>query len=99
MMKTISPEEVLKMLDEGKEINIIDVRQPDEVATGKISIAQNIPLGLLEFRMNELDKNLEYIMVCHSGGRSAQAAMFLEDQGYKAVNMNGGMLAWEGPIE
>jgi len=98
-MKTISPEEVLKMLDEGKEINIIDVRQPDEVATGKISIAQNIPLGLLEFRMNELDKNLEYIMVCHSGGRSAQAAMFLEDQGYKAVNMNGGMLAWEGPIE
>ncbi|WP_102691043.1 rhodanese-like domain-containing protein [Rummeliibacillus pycnus] len=98
-MKTISPHEVLKMMDEGEEINIIDVRQPEEVTTGKITIAQNIPLGLLEFRMNELDKNLEYIMVCHSGGRSAQATMFLEDQGYKAVNMNGGMLAWEGPIE
>ncbi|WP_397540218.1 rhodanese-like domain-containing protein [Rummeliibacillus pycnus] len=98
-MKTISPEEVLKMIDEGKEINIIDVRQPEEVATGKISIAQNIPLGLLEFRMNELDKDLEYIMVCRSGGRSAQATMFLEEQGYQAVNMNGGMLAWEGLIE
>ncbi len=99
MIKTISPEEVLKMIDEGKEINIIDVRQPEEVATGKISIAQNIPLGLLEFRMNELDKDLEYIMVCRSGGRSAQATMFLEEQGYQAVNMNGGMLAWEGLIE
>ncbi|HWI47364.1 MAG TPA: rhodanese-like domain-containing protein [Rummeliibacillus sp.] len=98
-MKNISPEEVLNMIDEGKEINIIDVRQPEEVAAGKISIAQNIPLGLLEFRMNELDKNLEYIMVCHAGGRSAQATMFLEDQGYKVVNMDGGMLAWEGPVE
>ncbi|MFJ8262466.1 rhodanese-like domain-containing protein [Rummeliibacillus sp. NPDC094406] len=98
-MKNISPEEVLNMIDEGKEINIIDVRQPEEVAAGKISIAQNIPLGLLEFRMNELDKNLEYIMVCHAGVRSAQATMFLEDQGYKVVNMDGGMLAWDGPIE
>ncbi|MGG0656323.1 rhodanese-like domain-containing protein [Rummeliibacillus pycnus] len=98
-MKTITPKEVLNLIDEGKEINVIDVRQPEEVAEGKISIAQNIPLGLLEFRMNELDKNLEYIMVCRSGGRSSQATMFLEDQGYKVVNMDGGMLAWEGPIE
>lgn len=94
-MKTISPKEVLNMIDEGQEINIIDVREPEEVATGKISFAQTIPLGTLEFHVDELDKNLEYIIVCRSGRRSAQATSFLEENGYKATNMEGGMLAWE----
>ena len=58
-----------------------------------------MPLGLVEFRMHELDKSKEYIMVCHSGGRSGQATMFLESQGYNVINMNGGMLAWEGEVE
>ncbi|MGM9967833.1 rhodanese-like domain-containing protein [uncultured Rummeliibacillus sp.] len=98
-MKTITPEEVLKKIDEGQEINIIDVREPEETATGKISIAQTIPLGTLDFHLDELDKNLEYIMVCRSGRRSAQATSFLEENGYNATNMEGGMLAWEGPIE
>ena len=98
-MKTITPEEVLKKIDEGQEINIIDVREPEETATGKTSIAQTIPLGTLDFHLDELDKNLEYIMVCRSGRRSAQATSFLEENGYNATNMEGGMLAWEGPIE
>lgn len=98
-MKTITPDEVLKKIDEGQEINIIDVREPEETATGKISIAQTIPLGTLDFHLDELDKNLEYIMVCRSGRRSAQATSFLEENGYNATNMEGGMLAWEGPIE
>lgn len=98
-MKTITAEEVIKKIDEGQEINIIDVREPEETATGKISIAQTIPLGTLDFHLDELDKNLEYIMVCRSGRRSAQATSFLEENGYNATNMEGGMLAWEGPIE
>ena len=49
--------------------------------------------------MHELDKSKEYIMVCRSGGRSGQATMFLESQGYNVINMNGGMLAWEGEVE
>lgn len=98
-MKTITAEEVLKKIDEGQEINIIDVREPEETAAGKINIAQTIPLGILEFHLDELDKNLEYIIVCRSGRRSAQATSFLEENGYDATNMEGGMLAWEGPIE
>ncbi|MBO2536053.1 rhodanese-like domain-containing protein [Rummeliibacillus suwonensis] len=98
-MKIITPEEVLKKIDEGQELHLIDVREPEEIATGKIGIAQTIPLGTLEFHLDELDKNLEYIMVCRSGRRSAQATSFLEENGYKAANMEGGMLAWEGPVE
>ncbi|HEO8418896.1 rhodanese-like domain-containing protein [Niallia sp. FSL W8-0635] len=95
-MKQLTAKEVEKLLREGKVLNIIDVREVDEVATGKIPGAIHIPLGLVEFRMHELDKSKEYIMVCRSGGRSGQASRFLEDHGFKVINMTGGMLAWEG---
>jgi rhodanese-related sulfurtransferase len=95
-MREITPKEVEAIVNEGKPANIIDVRETDEVAQGKIHGAVNIPLSLVEFRMNELDKSKEYIMVCRSGGRSGRACQFLESQGYNVINMNGGMLAWEG---
>lgn len=95
-MKEISPRELEQLLAEGKALNLIDVRETDEVAQGKIPGAVNIPLGLIEFRMNELDKEKEYVMVCRSGGRSGRACQFLDSYGFKTVNMAGGMLAWEG---
>ncbi|KAF6510314.1 Rhodanese-like domain protein [Geobacillus stearothermophilus] len=99
MMKTITPKEVEERLRAGESLHIIDVREPEEVAAGKIPGAVNIPLGLIEFRMHELDKNEEYILVCRSGGRSGRAAEFLDSRGYRVINMTGGMLAWEGPVE
>jgi rhodanese-related sulfurtransferase len=98
-MREITPKEVELIVNEGTPANIIDVRETDEVAEGKIPGAVNIPLGLVEFRMNELDKSKEYIMVCRSGGRSGRACQFLESQGYNVINMTGGMLAWEGKTE
>jgi len=98
-MKTITPDEVAILLKKGEALDIIDVRETTEVATGKISGAVNIPLGLLEFRKQDLDKTKEYIIVCHSGGRSGQAAQFLIEQGFQIKNMEGGMLAWQGKLE
>lgn len=98
-MNLISAQELELLLQEKKDVNIIDVRETAEVAGGKIPGAVNIPLGLLEFRMNELDKKKEYTIVCLSGGRSFQAAQFLEYQGYNVTNMTGGMMAWTGEIE
>ncbi|MGJ3220993.1 rhodanese-like domain-containing protein [Geobacillus thermoleovorans] len=98
-MKTITPKEVEERLRAGESLHIIDVREPEEVAAGKIPGAVNIPLGLIEFRMHELDKNEEYILVCRSGGRSGRAAEVLDSYGYQVINMTGGMLAWEGPVE
>lgn len=48
--------------------------------------------------MHELDKKKEYIIVCRSGGRSGRAVQFLESYGFRAINMVGGMLAWEGKV-
>lgn len=98
-MKQIYPNEVKALLIEKSPINIIDVREAEEVQAGKIPNAMHIPLGLVEFKMQDLDKSKEYIMVCRSGGRSSKAAMLLEDHGFKVVNMTGGMLEWDGPTE
>jgi rhodanese-related sulfurtransferase len=98
-VKEMTAKEVEALLNEGKKLAIIDVREVDEVVEGKIPGAVNIPLGLVEFRMHELDKSKEYTMVCRSSGRSGKAAIFLESHGFKVMNMTGGMLAWDGKVE
>jgi len=98
-MKEISAKEVQQALEQGQAINLIDVREVDEVEAGHIPGIIHIPLGLLEFRMHELNKNESYIMVCRSGGRSGSAAQFLESQGFNVSNMVGGMLAWNGEVK
>lgn len=98
-MKTILPEEVQAKLQAGEAINLIDVREVAEVEAGHIPGITHIPLGLLEFRMHELDKKEAYIMVCRSGGRSGQATAFLQSQGFDVTNMAGGMLEWTGEVE
>ncbi|MCH4827058.1 rhodanese-like domain-containing protein [Planococcus halocryophilus] len=98
-MKSISTKELQTLLEEGKKVNIIDVRETSEVATGKIPGAVNMPLGLLEFKMNELDKKEQYYVNCQAGGRSSSACKFLDNQGYNVTNVEGGMTAWEGEVE
>ncbi|WP_339260381.1 rhodanese-like domain-containing protein [Lysinibacillus sp. FSL K6-3209] len=98
-MKEISAKEVQQALANGQMLKIIDVREVDEVQSGHIPGMMNMPLGLLEFRMHELNKNESYIIVCRSGARSGRATQFLESQGFDVTNMVGGMLAWEGEVQ
>ncbi|CAM4193105.1 rhodanese domain protein [Bacillus manliponensis] len=98
-MREMEVKQLEQKLLHGEPVNMIDVREVKEVAEGKIPGVMNIPLGLLQFRIHELDKEKEYIIICRSGGRSAKATQFLEEHGYKAINMNGGMLAWKGETE
>ncbi|MDM5250666.1 MULTISPECIES: rhodanese-like domain-containing protein [unclassified Lysinibacillus] len=97
-MKAISAKEVQQALEQGQALNLIDVREIDEVESGHIPGIIHIPLGLLEFRMHELNKNEPYVIVCRSGGRSGNATQFLESQGFDVTNMVDGMLAWEGEV-
>ena len=98
-MKTITAAELQIKLEAGEAVNLIDVREVGEVEDGHIPGIVNIPLGLLEFRMHELDKKQPYVMICRSGGRSGQATMFLESQGFDVTNMSGGMLDWVGEVK
>jgi phage shock protein E len=87
-----------KMVDELRttgEIVIIDVREPDEFATGRIPGATLIPLGELANRTDEVPTDVPVVMVCRSGNRSGQAVQLLQKAGFTNVhNMTGGMNAW-----
>ncbi|GAA0502571.1 rhodanese-like domain-containing protein [Salinibacillus aidingensis] len=98
-MKEIQPKELAKKLRSDEDVNVIDVREDDEVAQGKIPGAKHIPLGQIPDRLNELDKNEHYYMVCRSGGRSGRACEILKSEGFDVTNMSGGMLAWEDETE
>ncbi|GKV68404.1 rhodanese-like domain-containing protein [Sporosarcina sp. NCCP-2716] len=98
-MKEITASELEKKLEEGEHVNMIDVREADEIATGKVIGAVHIPLGEIPARLDELDKTKPYTLICRSGGRSGRAAEFLESEGFDITNMTGGMLSWQGPIE
>ena len=99
MVKEITAKEVQEALAQGQILKVIDVREVEEVQEGHIPGVIHMPLGLLEFRMHELNKNEPYIIVCRSGARSGRAAQFLESQGFDVTNMIGGMLAWEGEVQ
>lgn len=98
-MKTIRPEEVNSKLEAGEALNLIDVRELEELEAGHIPGVKHIPLGELEDRLAELDKSKPYIVICRSGGRSGQATAFLNAQGYDVTNMSGGMLEWTGQVK
>ncbi len=100
-MQEITATELKKRLDSGEDIQLIDVRQPDEYAFVKIEGAKLIPLGEIMRRMDELDESKELILQCKAGGRSAQAIEFLTRAGYqgKMSNLKGGITAWSNDVD
>ena len=77
-----------------RELVLIDVRQPVEVRRGRVDGSVNIPLGQLRDRLPELDRDQKLAFMCHSGTRSARATTIALKAGYDAVNLRGGMIAY-----
>ena len=98
-IEAILPSQVAESLGKKEKLHIIDVREHNEVAQGKIPGAKHIPLGEILTRLDELDKDEEYIMVCRSGNRSGLASEWLTAKGYKVKNMTGGMNDWDSETE
>lgn len=92
-MADITPAELHQRQQAGETPTIIDVREPWEHEEGRIVGAQNIPLGTLPEKLDDIDewKNQEIIVHCKSGSRSASAKAFLSQQGFTNVrNLLGG---------
>jgi len=85
MLPFISGTIARKLIEEQNAV-VLDVRNPNEFASGAIPGAVNMPLNLLPMRHAELDKSKPVIVYCVSGARSAQAHQFLASLGYKSVN-------------
>lgn len=89
-MQSITPTEAHAIDD----AFIIDVREPDEVAQARVDGTVHIPLGTLVERVTEVPRDRTVYVMCHAGGRSAQATQFLAAQGVDAVNIDGGITGW-----
>ena len=99
MMKTMTTDELLNLLDANEDLNVIDVREDFEVEQGMIPGAVHMPLGSIPERTTELDASKAYIVVCKGGVRSANACEYLADQGFDVTNLEGGMMAYDGELE
>ena len=96
-MADITPTELHQRQQAGETPTIIDVREPWEHEEGRIVGAQNMPLGSLPDKLDDIDewKNQEIIVHCKSGSRSAAAKAFLTQQGFTNVrNLLGGFQAY-----
>jgi len=93
--------ELKQKLDNDENIQLIDVRQPDEYDFAKIKGAKLIPLGDILKRIDEIDESKETVIHCKAGGRSAKAIEFLEKAGFKGKlsNLKGGITAWSNEVD
>lgn len=90
----ITPQELRRRISAGEELVLIDVREDDEVSFGMIPGAQHIPMGLIPQHTEELPEDQEIIFICRSGARSQRVCQYLQQFGYKGINMSGGMIEW-----
>ncbi|MGM7682189.1 rhodanese-like domain-containing protein [Cytobacillus sp. Hm23] len=95
-VKEISTTELEKKLNREEKLNLVDVREDDEVATGIIPSAKHIKMGDIPNHLDHFLKDEEYIFICRSGARSERVCQYMQQQGYNVKNMVGGMLEWSG---
>ena len=74
---------------------VIDVREPFEYNAGHLEGARSMPMHLVPQGMGELPKDDTIFVICRSGNRSWQVCHYLNQHGYNAVNVAGGMVAWD----
>ena len=100
-MEEITPAELKQRLDNGDDIQIVDVREDNEVAIGRLPNSIHIPLGQVLNRMDEIDQNRETVVHCKGGGRSARAIDALQRSGFqgKLMNLKGGILRWSDEVD
>ena len=100
-MEEITSTELKQRLDNGDDIQLIDVREDSEVAIARIPNSIHIPLGQVLARMNEIDQTRETVVHCKMGGRSARAIDALQRSGYtgKLINLKGGIIGWSNEVD
>jgi rhodanese-related sulfurtransferase len=98
-MTEISPQDLKARLDRHEPLVLLDVREGWETALCRLANATHIPIEEIEFRTAELDQADDIVVYCHHGVRSAAVANFLRQQGFKAVNLQGGVDQWARAID
>lgn len=95
MVKIITVGALKELMNLEDNLQIIDVRNDDEVANGMIPGAIHIQKDTVPNRLNEIDKSRTVYINCGSGIRSAVVAEFLNANGYNTYSLDGGYQSWK----
>ena len=96
----ITATELNDRLKNGESLYLLDVREPMEWDAGHLDAATHVPLRQVPGAIGELPKDHEIVVICRSGGRSAQAQAYLRQNGFeKVLNLSGGMKSWAMSVD
>jgi adenylyltransferase/sulfurtransferase len=100
-MPEITATELKQRIDRGDDVQIIDVREPNEYEIARIPNSKLIPLGQVVGRMSEIDADKDTVVHCKMGGRSAKAIEALRRAGFtgRLTNLKGGITAWSNEVD
>ncbi|MEW5770166.1 MAG: rhodanese-like domain-containing protein [Pseudomonadota bacterium] len=104
-IKEVTPQQAWEAMS--GDVRVLDVRETSEYEAARLPGAINIPRGILEFRIGEVQefarKDAPIVLYCRTGGRAALATLALNQIGYNnVVSVTGGIMGWEQaglPIE
>ncbi|MGF1503991.1 MAG: rhodanese-like domain-containing protein [Anaerolineae bacterium] len=98
----IQPQEYVSTFEDNPDHILVDVRTPEEFASGHIPGAINIPVEEIANRLDEIPADTNVVVYCRSGNRSATAASELAESGYASIYDLGGIISWQAaglPVE
>jgi rhodanese-related sulfurtransferase len=95
----ISPTEFVARRERGEALTLLDVREGWELGVASVPDVVHIPMGDVAARIGELDPAKEIVVLCRSGRRSLEVARLLQQNGFRAVNLAGGILAWSRELD
>ena len=98
-MKSITVQELHKLINNNKNISLVDVREKSERVMASIEGSIYVPMMAIPHQLELFNKDEPIYLFCHSGVRSAQACLYLEQQGFDSVNIIGGIHAWSTEID
>ena len=101
MLPELTAPELHARLQNGDDLQLIDVRQPEEYAFCRIEGSVLIPLGELAQRAEEIDPDRPTVLICHHGVRSMQALAYLQHRHEltNLLNLRGGIHAWSLQVD
>ena len=98
--KEISVQKLNQKINNNEKFSLIDVRENKELTISKISQAIHIPMNTIPDNLHQIKSTKPIIVMCKSGGRSAQVCEYLQNQGYSNIyNLKGGIIRWALEID
>ena len=95
----ITPTEFAARRNRGDDLTLLDVREEWELGVARVADIVHIPMGQVADRLDEISRDKTVVVLCRSGRRSLEVAKFLQQNGFEAVNLAGGILAWSRELD